>query len=1186
MKKHVDIIQTLGCTSLIFTCFYSMGISTTATFDLMQKTTSITDHNGNTVYYEYDKYQRIVKTTDEEGNATTYEHDNNGNVIAVISALGTRTEIVYDKLNRHSRITEADGASVEFTYDNGGNLTQVTDPLGNVTTREYDLAGQLTKLTDPMGNATQFTYTSLGQVETITNAHGEKVHYNYYPGGRLKSTIMPCGESTNLEYDKSGNICKVTDASGGVSMMVYDSLNRVVETINPIGHSKKFAYNTSGHMTHITDENGNTTEYKYSPMGDIVEAIDAMGHSTKYAYDNMSRLTKQEQCRMIEDASMGRGAGAIHKEYQITTYQRNKKGEVVAVTSPLGDVIKYTYDKVGRVISMLDEDGLETLYEYNLVGRLAKVSYADGKTVEFSYDALRRLTEMKDWLGTTTIELDILGRVTTVTDHGGNEIGYTWDALGQREKLTYPDGTEVKYEYTASGKLSRVISGSDITSYSYNDFGRIAERILPDNTRTAYEFTPIGALASLTHSRNGNILDQFKYEYDHVGNVTGIEKHRSGIETDNGVFKYSYDPLGRLVEAANNNGSKTYTYDSLGNRLSSVQNDISTLHSYNGRNQLTQTIENGITTDYSYDKRGNLIQLMQNGQLDAGYTFDATNMMVSTFTQDKGAAEYAYNGFNKRVHKLESLHSTPGVTLPDPTSEVKYVLDMTRPYDDLLTMQSTATQDVASTTNQNFIWGDSLLAASGNANDTENVSTFYYLQDHLGSPIRLLHTGQSNYTNPTGGNFPPVEMHNTTPLAYDEFGVPSTPEASTNQSAGKYNNPFGFTGYQHDNVSGMQYAQARYYNPHKGRFMAEDPIKDSNNWYNYCGGNPATFRDPSGLYRIYVSRRRRDLCPEWYLVCPEEFPEAWENYNSQREQVIPGVFPTDLRPWNLKPQRQAYTVAISFSSTLGELVRLGVSFTPFIGRYLPGLWDTHRYVGGPSVHTVPTDIASTIVGFAFSKLFKAEGAIKAVQQLAKRTGAIEKLLEGLYKINISAGDRLVLDDIAQHLFYRNSIPTYHTIIADSHVRPGSDIDRAARLLTAQMNATYMFIANNASYFLNTVMAGQTLSSISRELSQLNGDELTARIDEIITLRRQQLDIYAMHNYVQPGQIEEDIRNLKHFLQNFRAISNLVNTAFLAAIQKATCTATGECLCVPPIGGAGSPPPGGDRIQDSSREYFA
>jgi YD repeat-containing protein len=103
-----------------------------------------------------------------------------------------------------------------------------------------------------------------------------------------------------------------------------------------------------------------------------------MGHSTKYDYDKSRKLTKFEQYRLIDDTLVK----TQEPEYQVTTYERNKKGEVIAVTSPLGDVVKYGYDKTGNVISKLDEEQLETLYDYNIVGKLTKVSYADGKTVE------------------------------------------------------------------------------------------------------------------------------------------------------------------------------------------------------------------------------------------------------------------------------------------------------------------------------------------------------------------------------------------------------------------------------------------------------------------------------------------------------------------------------------------------------------------------------------------------------------------------------------------------------------------------------------------------------------------------------------------------------------------------------------------------------------------------------------
>jgi len=100
----------------------------------------------------------------------------------------------------------------------------------------------------------------------------------------------------------------------------------------------------------------------------------------------------------------------------------------------------------------------------------------------------------------------------------------------------------------------------------------------------------------------------------------------------------------------------------------------------------------------------------------------------------------------------------------------------------------------------------------------------YYLQDHLGSPIRLL------------GDEGDMAQ------AFDEFGVPKITD-----SIG-FNNPFGFTGYQTDTVSGLQYAQARYYNPVAGRFTAEDPLKDRLNWYGYCNANPINFIDPLGLF--------------------------------------------------------------------------------------------------------------------------------------------------------------------------------------------------------------------------------------------------------------------------------------------------------------------------------------------------
>ena len=64
-----------------------------------------------------------------------------------------------------------------------------------------------------------------------------------------------------------------------------------------------------------------------------------------------------------------------------------------------------------------------------------------------------------------------------------------------------------------------------------------------------------------------------------------------------------------------------------------------------------------------------------------------------------------------------------------------------------------------------------------------------------------------------------------------------------------------YTGYQKDNESGLEYAQARYYNASHGRFTSVDPlpgsatIKDpqSFNRYSYVLNSPYKFTDPLGL---------------------------------------------------------------------------------------------------------------------------------------------------------------------------------------------------------------------------------------------------------------------------------------------------------------------------------------------------
>ena len=111
----------------------------------------------------------------------------------------------------------------------------------------------------------------------------------------------------------------------------------------------------------------------------------------------------------------------------------------------------------------------------------------------------------------------------------------------------------------------------------------------------------------------------------------------------------------------------------------------------------------------------------------------------------------------------------------------------------------------------------------------ENGRQRYYLQDELGSPLRIedeLGEIKESY-------------------GYGAFGE----DLYGNQGEMQ---PFGYTGYQRDKVAGTYYAQAREYQADAGRFAGRDIIAGfvespfSMNRYGYCFNSPMIFIDTDG----------------------------------------------------------------------------------------------------------------------------------------------------------------------------------------------------------------------------------------------------------------------------------------------------------------------------------------------------
>ncbi|MCU0960170.1 MAG: RHS repeat-associated core domain-containing protein [Pirellulaceae bacterium] len=82
-------------------------------------------------------------------------------------------------------------------------------------------------------------------------------------------------------------------------------------------------------------------------------------------------------------------------------------------------------------------------------------------------------------------------------------------------------------------------------------------------------------------------------------------------------------------------------------------------------------------------------------------------------------------------------------------------------------------------------------------------------------------------------------------LVYDAFGQ------RVDETVAAVDHLFGFTGREHDEESGLCYYRARYYDPHLGRFLSEDPLgfeAGDANLYRYVQNDPVNKTDPTGLY--------------------------------------------------------------------------------------------------------------------------------------------------------------------------------------------------------------------------------------------------------------------------------------------------------------------------------------------------
>lgn len=369
----------------------------------------------------------------------------------------------YDADGRVVRVTNPRGYATRFTFDTFGRALRTEDALGNVTVRRFDKLGNLlvecTHGKQPDGSflllaRRQFSYDELGR--RITASANRYDDPPAVAAADLPAAFLDSGPGTLLTiqyyYDSGNNLVREIDQDGRAFVSEYDALRRPVRRVDPYGNVWRLAWDQETNLVRqdreesIQDENGTvlgTQHYAetwtydelnrrtahatttavvrqaYDSRGDVVAITDPLGNTVRNEYDVFRRLVRNRQ--MLSSAS----AGGTPQPVEIR-FGWDLDDKKVSQTDALGRVTRYVYDTAGRLASTVLPDASADLAQYDAAGNMVSYHDRNGAVRYFSWDALNR---------NTVLHIDRSALASGVELGGASEQRVEYDGLGRMRRV-------------------------------------------------------------------------------------------------------------------------------------------------------------------------------------------------------------------------------------------------------------------------------------------------------------------------------------------------------------------------------------------------------------------------------------------------------------------------------------------------------------------------------------------------------------------------------------------------------------------------------------------------------------------------------------------------------------------------------------------------------------------------------
>lgn len=523
-----------------------------------------------------------------EGNILTEVRDSHGIRLECKTRDSLIEEITLHHPAHPSRVL------VSYEYSANRELLAVLDPLGNRATHEYS-GGLIVCETSRNGIAFNFEYEQSFSPPRCTRASGPNglfdYRFAYDVAARITRYTDSLGHRSELSYDGDGFLLRETNPLGETIHHEYDRFRRESSITDPLGRRTSYIYDDRANPVAIERPDGVAIANEYDASNCLTQHTDAAGHVWKNEWDDRRRLTRRiTPLGYVHEYSYDQRGDLIAYKNQrgaVTHFERDTCTDgVVGTVDPLGHHVSWELDPLGRITRYVDQVGAVTDYELDNKGRVAGITRPTGAEVHCGYDREMNLAEYRDELGHVT-RFDYCGLNKLAARH-------------------LPDGSTVRYEYDTEERLTGVVNGrGERYRLDRDPAGRVVRRV--DYWDAATE---------LRHNAAGEVI----FRLDPLTRLTTYDRDllgrlRARAYSDGTEERFTYDPLGNLVEFANADARAAREFDAEGRLLRERQNDFQVEYTYDpAGNCARRTSSAGNTVEYGYDSAGNFNALTVNGR--------------------------------------------------------------------------------------------------------------------------------------------------------------------------------------------------------------------------------------------------------------------------------------------------------------------------------------------------------------------------------------------------------------------------------------------------------------------------------------------------------------------------------------------------------------------------------------------